>query len=178
MWYDTGRDLVKVEPRSSLLLFYPFTPLLLHLTLSPTLSFLHGGIIQYLIPDLLLLPASWWLHARPTHPLCPRDRPELPVSSPPCSRRMPTSSVLQPTTAQTLQPSWTGSPARVGGAAASIDSSGTRPRRTAILLLSPRDQLGFPTSTSRCCLPFGMQAWITPGPSLARCRLFGTLWSQ
>ena len=69
---------------------------------------------------------------------------------------MLTSSVLQSTTVQTLQPPWTGSYVCVGGAAASIDSSGDRPRRTTILALSPKEQAVFPTSPSRCCLPFGM----------------------
>ena len=44
--------------------------LLLHFTLSPTLFlFLMVELYNwYLLPDLLLLPASWRFHARPTHP--------------------------------------------------------------------------------------------------------------
>ena len=87
-------------------------------------------------------------------PQCPRGRQEPRVPSPTCSRRMLTSCVLRPTTAQTLQPSWTDSLARVGGTAASIDSSCTLPRKTTILLRSQRDQPYFPTSTTRSCLPF------------------------
>ena len=38
-------------------------------SLSVSHSFLHGGIIHYITPDLVLLPAIWRLHERPTHPL-------------------------------------------------------------------------------------------------------------
>ena len=44
----------------------------------------------------------------------PRDQQEPPRQSPPCSRRMPASSVCQLTTVQTLQLPWRGSLARVG----------------------------------------------------------------
>ena len=46
-----------------------FLLFLLLLSSSPTVSFLNGETIQYLIPDILLLRASMRLHARPTHPL-------------------------------------------------------------------------------------------------------------
>ena len=49
---------MKVEPHSALFSLLRYFPL----------CCLHGGIIQYLIPDLLLLPASCRLHERPTHP--------------------------------------------------------------------------------------------------------------
>ena len=107
-----------------------------------------------------------------------RGQQEPPIPLPPCFQLMLTSSALQPTLAQALQPPWIGSPERVGGAATSIDSSGTRPRRATIFLLSQGCQAGFPTPTSRCCLPFGMQAGTIPGPSLAQCTLSVGPWSR
>ena len=107
-----------------------------------------------------------------------RGQQEPPIPLPPCFQLMLTSSALQPTLAQALQPPWIGSPERVGGAATSIDSSGTRPRRTTIILLSQGCQADFPTCTSRCCLPFGMQVGATLGTSFAQCALFAAPWSR
>lgn len=90
---------------------------------------------------------------------------------------MLTSSVLRPKIVHALQPPWTGSPARVGEVATPIDSSGTRTRRTTIMLLSPGDQAGSSTSRSRCFLLLGMPAETTVGPSPARCVLFAGTWS-
>ena len=47
---------MKVEPHSSLFSFF-FALLSFFTFLSFPLSFLHGQIMQYYIPDLLLLPA-------------------------------------------------------------------------------------------------------------------------
>ena len=81
------------------------------------------------------------------------------------SQRMLTSSGLQSTTAQTLRLPWTGSPAPVDEVAESTCLSGTRPRRTTILLLPPRDQAISLASTRRCHLFFCMQPAIFLGPS-------------
>lgn len=56
---------------------------------------------------------------------------------------------------QTHLPPWTSSPAPVGKAAPSTDSSCTRPRRSAILLLCPGIEASFSAFASHCCLPFG-----------------------
>ena len=53
---------------------------------------------------------------------------------PPSFQRTLTPSGLQPTTAHTLRPPWTGSPAPGGKAARSTAMLGTRPRGTTILL--------------------------------------------
>ena len=61
-------------------------------------------------------------------------------------------------TAKTLQPPWAASPVRFGEAATSTNSSGPRPPRAPIFLLSSGDQPGFPTYTAHCCLSLDMQA--------------------
>ena len=92
-------------------------------------------------------------------PIAP-DRSASTSSTSPSPHLMLTSSGLQPMTAQTLRPPWTGSPAPVDRVARSACLSGTRTRKTTVLLLPPGGRAVSSASTRRCHLPFGMQPAI------------------